>query len=207
MKHEIFYNEVYALIVNDEEIREGDYRLNIDRNYLLLVAFDEDPTYYNRRKDVFKKVIAHRPLKDAPILEEVALLPQFSQNKEDDVLDLGYKEYQNKIDNLEEIHSDYVLGFKEGYLKAKETYQYTLSDLKRAFNCGIDSESIDKFEQWKAFTQFIDSLQLKRPEYFECKMDTARIPYGDDGWKTIETGMKTITNSQGQTELVGTYIY
>ncbi len=52
----------------------------------------------------------------------------------------------------------------------------------------------------------IQSLQQpKRPKYFECRMDTARIPYGDDGWKTIETGIKTITNSQNQTELVGTY--
>jgi hypothetical protein len=38
-------------------------------------------------------------------------------------------------------------------------------------------------------------------------MVTGRVPYGDDGWKTIETGIKTTTNPQGQTQWVGKYIY
>ena len=46
--------------------------------------------------------------------------------------------------------------------------------------------------------------QPKYPISFEC--DTSRIPYGDDGWKTIQTGIKTITKSERQIWL-GEYIY
>lgn len=45
------------------------------------------------------------------------------------------------------------------------------------------------------------------PIAFECIMETARIPYGDDGWKTIETGVKKATNSKGEKMLLGLYIY
>jgi hypothetical protein len=73
MEKEIVYTEKYALIVSDDEIKQGDYRVNIQRNTIHFV--DEEPSYFNQRNDVFKKVIAHLPLSDAPILEGVPLLP------------------------------------------------------------------------------------------------------------------------------------
>jgi len=83
MEKEIVYTDKYALILSDEEIKEGDYRVNIQRNTIHFV--DEEPSYFNKRNDVFKKVIAHLPLSDAPILEGVSLLPSFSWNIQDDV--------------------------------------------------------------------------------------------------------------------------
>jgi hypothetical protein len=73
MEKEIVYTDKYALIVSDDEIKQGDYRVNIQRNTIHFV--DEEPSYFNQRNDVFKKVIAHLPLSDAPILEGVPLLP------------------------------------------------------------------------------------------------------------------------------------
>ena len=73
MKYEIIKTENYLLAVDDSEIKEGDYRVNIQRGYIKLV--DDNPEYYNKRNDVFKKVIAHLPLNNAPVLEGVELLP------------------------------------------------------------------------------------------------------------------------------------
>jgi hypothetical protein len=43
-------------ITSDEEIKEGDYRLNIQRDYYKK-ADKEGLAYYNKRNDVFKKII------------------------------------------------------------------------------------------------------------------------------------------------------
>jgi hypothetical protein len=46
------YQNIY--ITSDEEIKEGDYRLNIQRDYYKK-ADKEGLAYYNKRNDVFKK--------------------------------------------------------------------------------------------------------------------------------------------------------
>ena len=69
--------ENYLLVVDDSEIKEGDYRVNIQRGYIKLV--DDNPEYYNKRNDVFKKVIAHLPLNNSPILRDVDLLPPLEE--------------------------------------------------------------------------------------------------------------------------------
>jgi hypothetical protein len=75
MKQEIIYTEHYALIVSDEKIVEGSfiYETNIgevskvDKWYCEIVdkGVKVEPSV---------KVIAHRPLTDAPILEGVPLI-------------------------------------------------------------------------------------------------------------------------------------
>jgi len=217
MKHEIIYTEDYALIVSDEKPIEEQYFLfepyslvfkadsteygedAINTHGVEYVESFTDDRQFNVR--YCKTVIGHRPLKDAPVLEGVSLLPEFSK-EEDDVEKVAKKEYPSTnthLDRLDEADGNayYRSIFKKGYNKAKETYKYTEDDLRKALLIKHDGLSVD---------YVIQSLQQpKRPKYFECRMDTARIPYGDDGWKTIETGIKTITNSQNQTELVGTY--
>ena len=86
MEKEIVYTDKYALILSDEEIKQGDYRVNIQRNTVHFV--DEEPSYFNQRNDVFKKVIAHLPLSDAPILEGLPLLeklPQVMEKKQAEI--------------------------------------------------------------------------------------------------------------------------
>jgi hypothetical protein len=99
-------------------------------------------------------------------------------------------------------------GFIQGYNKAKETYKYTEEDIQKAFIAG-EERIINKpnSSELDDFTNFIKSLQQpKRPKYFECEMED----YGQfDCGVFMKDGEepKTITNSQGQTELVGEYIY
>ena len=84
----------YLLVVDDSEIKEGDYRVNIQRGYIQLV--DDNPEYYNKRNDVFKKVIAHLPLNNSPILRDVDLLPQLE------------KETYKYTEEIEQMHLDVI---------------------------------------------------------------------------------------------------
>jgi len=201
MTHNIIKTENYLLVVDDSEIKEGDYRVNIQRGYVKLV--DDAPEYYNQRNDVFKKVIAHLPLNNSPILEGVDLLPPLEQ--EDDVEKLALYWY-NKSGKLSPKITE-ITAFKSGYNKAKEKYKYTEEDLRKAWNAAyIDAMSIDE-ETYKPlfFEDFIQSLsQPKMPIGFECQtFDT-----GDDKLDgTHVLGIRTTTNPQGQTQWVGKYIY
>jgi len=206
MKHEIFYTKDYALIVSDEKIEKYDYVFN--PIYKTLYQWIENADIHFDRIDA-KKVIAHRPLTDAPILEGVPLLPEFSQ--EDSNKELYFqKQVMNPYTTGGQSYTAYEKGFIDGYNKAKETYKYTEEDLRRLVNSVtefLSHHEPDEFNDW--FEAKIQILQQpKRPQYFECEIVTVE-PYKDKmgNIRSEKTFPKTITNSQGQTELVGEYIY
>ena len=207
MKNEIIYTDDYALIVSDEHIK--DVRPHKGKYHL------EDGLTINKFPDYLtdlgacKLIIAHRPLTDAPILEGVPLLPEFSQ--EDDVVELALRTYP--FGNSERN------ALITGYNKAKETYKYTEEDLIAVWNVAFE-EGVsldDEINDPVSFKDVIQSLQQpKRPEYFECKMEpkykhigAVKGIYGSGFRKqNLMYGLpKTITNSQGQKELVGSYTY
>ena len=204
MRNEIIYTDDYALIVSDEHIK--DVRPHKGKYHL------EDGLTINKFPDYLtdlgacKLIIAHRPLTDAPILEGVPLLPGFSQ--EDDVVELALRTYP--FGNSERN------ALITGYNKAKETYKYTEEDLRKA----IDMATTRRHEDTVLFfrsDEIIQSLQQpKRPKYFECEMEpkykhigAVKGIYGSGFRKqNLMYGLpKTITNPQGQTELVGSYTY
>ena len=204
MKNEIIYTEDYALILSDEHIK--DVRPHKGKYHL------EDGLTINKFPDYLtdlgacKLIIAHRPLTDAPILEGVPLLSEFSQ--EDDVVELALRTYP--FGNSERN------ALITGYNKAKETYKYTEEDLRKA----IDMATTRRHEDTVLFfrsDEIIQSLQQpKRPKYFECEMEpkykhigAVKGIYGSGFRKqNLMYGLpKTITNSQGQKELVGSYTY
>ena len=207
MKHEIIFTEHYALIVSDEKVEEGSFIYETNVGEVSMV----DKWYCEilekgAKVEPFVKVIAHRPLTDAPILEGVPLLPEFSQ--EDDVVELALRTYP--FGNSERN------ALITGYNKAKETYKYTEEDLRKA----IDMATTRRHEDTVLFfrsDEIIQSLQQpKRPKYFECEMEpkykhigAVKGIYGSGFRKqNLMYGLpKTITNSQGQKELVGSYIY
>jgi len=88
-------------------------------------------------------------------------------------------------------------GYLEGFNKAIELNkdkQFTLGDMKRVFNCGRDLESIDRFEDWRTFTHFINSLQPTEIEV-EIEMETCSMnPLDLDCDETIE---RTKLDSEG----------
>jgi hypothetical protein len=207
MKEEIVYTDDYALIVSDEHIK--DVRPHKGKYHL------EDGLTINKFPDYLtdlgacKLIIAHRPLTDAPILEGVPLLPEFS--KEDDVVELALRTYP--FGNSERN------ALITGYNKAKETYKYTEDDLIAVWNIAFE-EGVsldDEINDPVSFKDVIQSLQQpKRPKYFECEMEpkykhigAVKGIYGSGFRKqNLMYGLpKTITNSQGQKELVGSYTY
>jgi hypothetical protein len=211
MSNEIIFTEHYALIVSDEEMSTRDYRVNIQRSTVHYIPKDDTPSYYNDRRHIFKKVIAHRPLTDAPILKGVPLLPEFIQEEDAEDLALAYSSSKECVNP--EGYSDKQVGllhgFIDGYNKAKETYKYTKEDLIKAIEMAITSKYEYKLEFYNQ-NEIIQSLQQpKRPKYFECETITMNKGYTDKSdypYQECEI-LKTITNSQGQTELVGEYIF
>jgi hypothetical protein len=202
MKNEIIYTDDYALIVSDEHIK--DVRPHKGKYHL------EDGLTINKFPDYLtdlgacKLIIAHRPLTDAPILEGVPLLPEFG---DDDFLNT---EIQVVGDNKTMSVSNFLKKY------GKETYKYTEDDLRNAFNAGLMNR-YSRTGEAVAEKEFIQSLQQpKRPKYFECEMEpkykhigAVKGIYGSGFRKqNLMYGLpKTITNSQGQTELVGSYTY
>ena len=179
MKNEIIYTEQYALIVSDEEIKEGYYFYSV-RGLIEKAIINYSKNEHNG------VIIAHRPLKDAPILEGVPLLPEF---EDDDFLNT---EIQVVGDNKTMSVSNFLKKY------GKETYKYTEEDLRKVIEASRDIRYVTYSED-----ELIQSLQTKRPKYFECEI--ARITKFNGEPDYFELNSKP--NSQGQTELVGEYIF
>ena len=227
MTHKIIQTENYLLVVSDEEIEKKDWFLYFyeGKKYVCrrdntdVGNYEEDngellegigKEYYSEATFTYivylkdcKKIIAHKPLNGAPYLEGVDELPEF----EDEVFKLF-----NEVDSNIDFSEFCFTSFKLAYNKTKETYTYTLSDLRRAFTKGRDlkTEERDGFDEWKIFTKFIDSLNKpKLPIAFVCEttpMNLDEIREQGKGFLNTNTNkLKTITNSEGRTEWVGTY--
>jgi len=187
MKKELIKTTGYLLVVDGSEIQEGDYRMNIQRGYVKLV--DDASEYYNRRNDVFKKVIAHLPLGNSPILEGVPLLPPFEQEDDEKIL------FANEIENMLEYDRGRWYGRIEGYNKAKEKYNFTEEDAKYLFECGRNFQINADI----TFTVVGEHLsQPKMPTHFEFEMvDYGHYEMGIDDFIKHGEKPKTITNAQG----------
>jgi hypothetical protein len=204
MRHKIIYTEDYALILSDEQIE--DVRPFIGRYHLEKgLIINQFPTYLTDLSEC-KLIIAHRPLTDAPILKGVPLLPEF---EDDDFLNT---EIQVVGDNKTMSVSNFLKKY------GKETYKYAEEDLINAYERGmnnIDSDGCHIDQPSDDFNDFIQHLQQpKLPKYFECEMEpkykhigAVKGIYGSGFRKqNLMYGLpKTITNSQGQKELIGTY--
>jgi hypothetical protein len=205
MKHELIKTEDYLLVISDEEINEGDWWKS---PYGVYSQFNGD----EKLIDGTLKIIAHLPLNNSPILEGVDLLPPLPQGE--DVEELA----------KESVPDGFRTIWKNGYNKAKETYKYTEEEVRELLlmqrgNCYVAILN-------KTHDKELASLASSAPE-----------PRGKDGWvkqqpklpiafettcdcqecganKTnlsldmgCENKIATITNSQGQTEWVGKYIF
>jgi hypothetical protein len=209
MKLQRFETPDYILWVSDKE--PEDIGIVLHNNEILTLididefcSFKEDGGVGSIRKSNCKKVIAHQPKGNAPELD-LPLLPEI--DVEDDVE--NQKWYKDAISVLKDEHSIKIakICLKAGYKAA--TKVYSEEDLIE-FSIWRSSTNTTEFHRCsniKEQLQLWKSLkQPKTPKWFVAEMETLRIPYGDDGWKTIETGLKT-TKINGKTYLVGTYLY
>ena len=69
MKHDIIKTDNYLLVVDDSEIKRGDWFLTDDKR------IEQSAPDWNPR-EWHKKILAHLPLNDSPILEGVPLLSE-----------------------------------------------------------------------------------------------------------------------------------
>ena len=210
MKHEIIYTEDCALIVSDEEIKPGDFNVPSDCNKSSDISrtSEEDLSIVNDKFNGYKKIIGHRPFTSAAILEGVPMLPQFSKEKSvvsiaEEIL-LSHPDF--KAEGFSEYQNGRFNGIIDGFNKAKETYKFTEEDLETAM-LKISEYLLESIENNKVpnsgekVDEIIQSLQQpKLPKYFQIEM----LCYVNPEFNEYP---KTITNSEGQTELVGECIY
>ena len=119
MEYPIIKTQNYLLIVDESEIKKCTYCYDEINKRLF---FYEGPLRYN-----YKRVVAHLPLNNSPILEGVDLLPEI--NEEEDLSEI--------IDTLS-VNDNYKQaiyeGIQIGYKKAKEKYRFTEDDIRVAIN-------------------------------------------------------------------------
>lgn len=198
MKHDLTPTENYLLVVDNSEIKKGDWTCHPIKGVYKAAV---DGAYTNQ-----KKIIAHIPLNGSPVLDGVDLLPEIKQEDDVDEAEQMFTEEINSVKTSNKSHLEYLeSGFMCGYIKAKEKYKYTEEDIYKAIQYGREVHYTND-------QPFIQSLsQHKTPVSFECEtepMNIDEIREQGKGFLNSNTNkLKTTCNSQGQTVWVGKYIY
>jgi hypothetical protein len=151
MQHKLITTENYLLVVDESEIKEGDY------------TFQEASNLISKYNNAYsKKIIAHLPLNNSPILESVDLLPPL----EDEVEKLAeeYADFDNPIIPIcagLKFNRISKRDFISGYNKAKEKYKYTEEDLRKAINLAyVSGGGGDTYQECEEFvSEQLESLQ------------------------------------------------
>jgi hypothetical protein len=227
MKYNIIKTDNYLLLVDDSEININQY-VYCNFGYIEKVMDIINEWVYHTNTlgknpiKHYKKIIAHLPLNNSPILESVDLLPPL----EDDIEKLEI-EYFRELEERREVaknfkgqvagrhpdafgHSEMMhmnRGYIEGYNKAKEKYKYTEEDIANAIKIAKDSMGVDNDGETcyshLSTEQIIQSLkESKSPKWFVAEMEEVAKPMPWIHIKTLELKTTTIN---GKTYLVGKY--
>lgn len=179
MTHPIIKTENYLLVVDDSEIKEGDYWVYICPINGLDYGDNNNPIVKNNLpslwfeklhdKENYKKIIYHLPLNNAPILEGVPLLPPL----EDEAEKLAKKHGSSIWDKRGRCVFDFM------------RYKYTEEDLRDAivqsFLLGMDREH--------DITEVVDKViqSLQQPKYpVAVEYEIEVIGVTEDGDNYIE---------------------
>ena len=200
MTHKLIKTENYLLIVDDSEIKVGDW---IRWNNKITKAID---TAYTPST---KKIIAHLPFNHLPILKGVPLLPSYSRHQDDGLEELAeYYWKMQYIMALDESTKPYIIeDFKAGYNKAREKYKYTEEDMRKA----IDMARPQGFRRSEGYlVKHTDEEIIQSLSQYPTEFETEDVKdYSSTPKKGFELSSflvpKTITTSQG-IQWVGKYI-
>ena len=220
LKYNVIQNAEYLLIVDDSEIKGWYYDFYINK-----VKHSGGAEY--AENSITKNIIAHLPLNNSPILESVDLLPPLPV---EDAKKLGMHDLESYYGSNLELTAPgkmWIDGFDIGYNKAKEKYKYTEEDLRKIFSKawelrerynGSDRNGYEEMHpaNWKEmdyeerqdwfFQQELKSF-LKYPTMFECQYGSVPCPDKRAGCLVAHFGIQKTKNSQGQTILLGNWIY
>jgi len=236
MQHKLINTGDYLLIVDESEIKEGDWvycweTINgTPSNFDIILMTSKNYTHWVNGANNYKKIIAHLPLNNSPILEGVDLLPPI----EDEVEKLAKQEYREFPHNSKE-HPDWNYNrdihcfkkrkaFVKGYNKAKEKYKYTKEDMINAILFGMQKGlNVGKLDETDSdwVNNYVKSLQQpKMPVVFNVETekeictcschsnpDMVHFVACCNGGYIKSSKVLTTTNSQGLTQWVGEYIY
>jgi hypothetical protein len=215
MEHKIINTGDYLLIVDDSEIKEGDWVADFRLDGRILVSKWNEEDYEDGFFFDAKKVISHLPPNNSPILEGVILLPPLEDEVEkiakQEAEKLHHKGKHDDWDIYNQLVYEDTEMIKKGYNKAKEKYKYTEEDIDKAYWAGMKFVGEDK----GSYKEFIQSLQQpKYPVGFESEMVCRNLGCMKmilNGGNSVCCGdnmePKTTTNSQGIIQWVGEYIY
>lgn len=155
MKLQLIHTESYLVAVDDSEIEDCYALTNSFKSKIIKVDKSNEEQWHQFNCN---KITHHLPLNNAPVLENVEILPPFDEAvKLAWKLDLDYNERK---------------AFIKGYNKAKEDYKYTEEDIRmaiqQAFLSGVERlEDFEKVE--KMVIENIQGLQPKLPTSFDTE--------------------------------------
>lgn len=205
MTHNLIHTKGYLLVVDDSEIKEGDYLYSFSNNKVVVA---------NKLTDLYvhsKKIIAHLPLNNSPILEGVDLLPLLPQHDVEKKAEkfIGCK-YDGIEDSIDQIGYDsFIRGYNQAIEDNKDR-KYTEEDISVMVNNAVvfaeSNTHLSVGEYARQFKDFYDkciqSLDLpKIPIAFECEIKCFEEEY----LKPLR--QVSITTPKGHTQWVGKYIY
>ena len=178
MTHKTTITDSYILITSDEEIKDGEWYVNIEKKYLYLSDFEFGEKINPNQVKANKKIIAHLPLgKSNPLYKApFPLLPPLPSG-EDDVEKLAIKHATNP-GMAAYVFPDKKESFIEGYNKSKEKYKFTEEDAKLLIDFGFLQNTKNKCINLEERRKFIQSLsQPKMPIGFKCEMRDSITPF------------------------------
>jgi hypothetical protein len=214
MTHKIIKVDNYLLVVDDSEIKVGDYFYSI-REIVEQSVIDYPK---NEHHGV---IIAHLPLNGSPILEGVDLLPPYFRHQED-----GLDEFELFLNREVEFNLcpkdiiERIKWYYQTYFKPKEKYKYTEEDVvhllhktaRKYFqegreykgNMAIAGDPLHGVR--RELMNMVQSLH-QYPTEFECEIETTWARNTDRNTPTkddFDYKPKTITTAQG-VQWVGKY--
>jgi hypothetical protein len=211
MKYKVIPTEKYILVVDDSEIKEGDFIYDLDIKRIVIADDLKVATSKASLCWYYKKIISHTPLNGAPYFDGVDVLPPNWRDNGEDVDKLAREEILYN-DNKREW-------WKQGYNKAREKNQNDLIKTLMGFDLEIKKQLLrypeiehslharmcDDINDVRG--RFIQSLQQpKLPIAFEC--ETERVfKHNEHMEREYYDVPKTIINAGGRKEWVGKYIY
>ena len=143
MKLQLIHTDNYLVAVDDSDIKEGDYCIDINSNqYFQCLRNQKDGIYewkdgnsWVRLHKNCKKITHHLPLNNAPVLEGVELLPRLEIPKVFTVEDMENAYYNGWIDRGE---SD-----KKSYTKSRDIFKQSISQPKLPTSFDIETKQYD----------------------------------------------------------------
>jgi hypothetical protein len=211
MKHNLIKTDNYLLVVDNSEIKEGDWYKTPLGIYSQFNGTEKLPIGTRR-------VASHAPLNGAPYLDGLDVLPLL--NQEDDIEKI-FPVGNHSLMHMPNRHQLDNSLRQEGYNIAREKYKFTEEDLRKGIDMyknsvGVDNDGESCYSHLST-EQIIQSLQQpKYPIAFECEMEpkfkhigsTKEVKGSGSRIKNNYAGNpKTFINSEGRTEWVGKYIY